>query len=37
MPPSTALVPVRLPISRLHYNSGNLQGRMAGNVPEGSV
>jgi hypothetical protein len=27
----------RLPISRLHYNSGNLQGRMAGNVPEGSV
>ena len=25
------------PISRLHYNSGNSEGRMAGNVPEGSV
>ena len=25
------------PISRLHYDSGNLQGSIAGNVPKGSV
>jgi hypothetical protein len=27
----------RTPISRLHYNSGRLAGRVAGNVPKGSV